>query len=97
MVVTSIVCSAGDGNERRQWQWTGTLTERTGGISIVGGGEDVTTGEERDNRDGVGNSGPLGSGACSGSQSSVHSVGKKRWEVHPGVVTLDGRISGDKE
>ena len=42
-------------------------TERTGGISIVDGGEDVTIGEEIDRGDGVGKAGPLGSGVCSGS------------------------------
>ena len=46
-----------------------------GGISIAGGGEDVTTGEDIDKGDGVGNSGPLGGGVCSGSQSSACSVG----------------------
>ena len=50
-------------------------TERTGGISIVGGGEEVTTGEERDREDGVGKSGLLDSGVCSRNQSSVRSVG----------------------
>ena len=75
----------------------GMSMERTGGISIVGGREEVTTGEERDRGDGVGNSGLLGGGVCSGSQSLACSVGKKRREVHPGVVTLDGRVSGEEE
>ena len=71
--------------------------ERTEGISIVGGGEAVATGEEMDKGDGVGKSGLLGSEVCSGSQSSAHSVGKKRREVHLGVVIMDGRVSRDKE
>ena len=75
MAVTSVECSAGDGNERRQWQWTGMSTERTGGISIVGGGEDATMGEEKDREDSVGKSGPLGGRVCSGSQSLACSVG----------------------
>ena len=54
------------------------LTERTRGISIVGRGKDVTTGEDKDRRDGVGKAEPLGSGVCSGSQSLARSVGKKR-------------------
>ena len=73
------------------------LTERTGGISIVGRDEDVTTGEEKDRGDRVGKSGLLDSGVCLGSQSSVRSMGKKRWEVHPRVATMDGRVSGDEE
>ena len=73
------------------------LTERTGGISIVGGDEDVTTGEEKDNGEGVGNSGLLDGGVCLGSQSSARSVERKRREVQPGVATLDGRVSGAEE
>ena len=73
------------------------MTERTGRISTVDGGEDVTTGEEKDSGDGVGNSGPLSSGVCSGSQSSAHSVGKKRQKVQPGVAMLDGRVSRDEK
>ena len=51
------------------------LTERTGGISIVDGGEEVTTGGEIDNGDGVGKEEPLDSGVYSGYQGSVFSVG----------------------
>ena len=47
------------------------LTERTGGISIVLGGEAVTTRGEIDKGDGVGKSGLLGSGVCLESQSSA--------------------------
>ena len=65
--------------------------ERTGGISIIGGEEEIDKG------DGVGKSGPLGGGVCSGSQSSACSVGKKRQEVHLGVATLDGRVLGEEE
>ena len=71
--------------------------ERTGGISIVGGGEEVTTEEEMDKGDRVGKSGPLGGGVCSGSQSSARSMGKKRQEVHLGVATMDGRMSRDEK
>ena len=67
-----------------------------GGISIAGGGEVVTTGDERDKGDGVGKEKPLGSRVCSGSQSLACSVGKRRQVVHPGVATLDGRVVGDK-
>ena len=74
-----------------------TSTERTEGISIVGGGEDITTGEDIDKGDGVGKSGPLDSGVCLESQSLACFVEKKRWKVHPGVATTDGRVSGDKE
>ena len=49
-------------------------TERTGGISKVGGGEKVTTGGEIDRGDGVGKEEPLGGGVYSGSQSSLCSV-----------------------
>ena len=96
-VVIKVECSAGDGNEWSRWQYIGTSTERTGGISIVGGGEEVTTEEEIDKGGGVGKEEPLGSGVCSGSQSSVCSVGKERQVVHPGVVMLEGRVSGDEE
>ena len=71
------------------------LTERTGGISIVDGGEEVTTGGEIDNGDGVGKEEPLDSGVYSGYQGSVFSVGMER-VAHPGVATLDGRVSGEE-
>ena len=54
-------------------------------------------GEEIDREDGVRKSGLLGGGVCSGSQSLACSVEKKRQEVHPRVVTMDGRVLGDKE
>ena len=73
------------------------LTKRMEGISIVGGDEDVTTGEDMDRGDRVGKSELLGGGVCSGSQSSVYSVGKKRQEVYPGVTTTDRRVSGEEE
>ena len=75
----------------------GMLTERMGGISIVDGREDVATGEEIDNGGGVGKYGPLGSGVCLESQSLAYSVRKKRQEVHPGVVILEGRVLEDEE
>ena len=58
MVVTRVVCSVGVGNKQRRWQWTGTSTERTGGISIVGGVEEIVKG------DGAGNVELLGDGVC---------------------------------
>ena len=72
-------------------------TERIRGISSVGRGEDVTTGEEVNKGGGAGKSELLGEGVCLGSQSSARSVGKKRWEVHSGVATLDGRVLEDEE
>ena len=43
--------------------------DRTGGISIIGGGEEVTPGDKIDKGDGVGKSDLLGDGVCSGYQS----------------------------
>ena len=96
MAVTRVECSVGDGNEWRWWQWIETLTDRTGGISMVGGGEEVTTGEEIDRRDVVGKTELLDGGVCSRSHSLACSVKKKRQEVHLGVATLEGRVVGDK-
>ena len=89
MAVMSVACLAGVGNERRWWQWTGTSTERTEGISIVVGDEEMTVG------DGVGNEVLLGEGVCLGDQGSMFSEGMER-VTHPGVATLDGRVSGDE-
>ena len=89
MAVTSVACLAGVGNERRRWQWTGTSTERTGGISIVVGGEEMAAGE------GMGNEVLLGEGVYLGNQGSMFSEGMER-VAHPGVATLDGRVSGDE-
>ena len=63
-------------------------TERTGGISIVGGDEEIAKG------DGVGNEELLGDRVCLGNQGSACS-GRGR-VVHPGVVTLDRRVSGEE-
>ena len=71
-------------------------TERTGGISIVGGGEEVTMGDEIDKGDRVGNEEPLGGGVYSGIQSFACSVERGR-VVHLEVATLEGRVSGDEE
>ena len=95
MVVTRVVYSAGDGNEQRWWQWMGMSTERTGGISIVAGGEEVTTGGEIDRGDGVGKEELLGSGVCLGCQSSMRLEERER-VAQPGVAMLDGRVSGKK-
>ena len=70
--------------------------ERIGRISMVGR-KDVTTGEDRDKGDRVGKEELIGSGVCLGSQSSVHSVEERRWEVQPRVTILDERASGDEK
>ena len=54
------------------------LTDRTKGISRVDGGEVVTIEDEIGRRDRVGKSELLEEEVCSGSQSLVCSVGKKR-------------------
>ena len=64
---------------------------------MIGGGENVTTRGEIDKEDGVGKAELLDGGVCSGCQSLAHSMGKKRWEVHPRVVTLDRRVLDDEE
>ena len=74
---------------------TGTSTERTEGISIVGGGEDVTMEEEIDRGDRVGNIELLGDRVCLENQGSMFSEGMER-VAHPGVATLDGRVSGEE-
>ena len=68
-----------------------------GEISTVGGGEEVTMEDKMDRGDGVGKVELLGGEVCLGSQSLACSVGERRWEVHLGVVTTDGRVSGDEE
>ena len=89
IAVTKVACLAGVGNERRLWQWTGTSTKRKGGISIVGGDEEIGKG------DGVGKEVLPGEGVCFGNQGSMFSEGIDR-VAHPGVATLDGRVSGDE-
>ena len=74
ITVTKVECSMEDRNEWSQWQYVGMLTERMGGISIIGGGKEVTSGEEIDRGDRVGKEELLDGRVCSGSQSSVHSV-----------------------
>ena len=71
------------------------MTDRTGGISIVGGNEVVTMGEEIDRGDGVGKVELLGGGVCSGNHKSVCSV-ERGQVVHPGVVMFDWRVVEDK-
>ena len=63
--------------------------ERTGGISIVVGGEEMTAGE------GIGNEVLLGEGVYLGNQGSMFSEGMGR-VAHPGVATLDGGVSGEE-
>ena len=72
------------------------LIDRTGGISIIDRGEEVTTEEEMDRRDGVEKVELLDGGVCLGSHSLAHSVGEKRQEIHLGVATLEGKVAGDK-
>ena len=90
-----VECSVEDRNEWRWWQCTRTSTERTGGISTVGGGKAVTIDKEIDRGDGIGKVGLLGGGVCSGNQSSACLI-ERRWVVYPGVVTLEGRVVEDK-
>ena len=45
MAVTRVECLAGDRDDQSWWQWIGMSTERTGEISIVDEGEDITTGD----------------------------------------------------
>ena len=52
--------------------------DRTGGISTVGGGKVVITEEEMGRGDRAGKLRLLGNRVCSGSQSLVRSVGRKR-------------------
>ena len=70
------------------------LTERIGGISIVDGGEDVTT-REIVKGDEVGKAEPLGGGMCSGNHRSAHSM-RRGQVVHLEVVMFDGRIVEDE-
>ena len=72
------------------------LTERTGDISIVDGGEEVTIWGETDRRDGVQKKELLGEGVCLGSQSSMGSVERGR-VVHLGVATLEGRVFREED
>ena len=74
-----------------------TLIERIRGISIVGGGEEVTTGEDIDKGNRVGKEEPLGSRVYSDIQSLADSVGKKRQEVHLEMTILEGRVSRDEK
>ena len=53
------------------------------------GGEEVGAG------DGIGNKVLLGEGVYLGNHGSMFSEGIER-VAHPGVATLDGRVSGDK-
>ena len=70
-MVTRVECSSGDRNERSQWQWTGMLTDRTGRISIVDGGEDVTKEGSMFKGDGVGKVELWRDGVFMGDQRSV--------------------------
>ena len=63
-------------------------TERTGGISIVVG-EEIIAGE------GIGKEVLLGEGVYRRNHGSMFSEGTGR-VAHPGVATLDGRVSGDE-
>ena len=69
--------------------------ERTGGISTVSRGEDVTIEDEIGRGDRAGKSELLGDGVCLGSQSLACSMEKKRQEVHLEVVTFDDRVAGE--
>ena len=71
------------------------LMDEMEGISIIGGREEVTTGEEMGKGDRVGRSVLLGNGVCSGNQKRT--CLERGQEVHPGIVTLDGKVVEDKE
>ena len=73
-----------------------TLTERTGRISKVDGGEVLTTGGEMDVGDGVGKEELLDKGVCLGSQSLMGLVERGR-VVHPRVAMLEGRVFREEE
>ena len=83
-----VACSVGVGNKQRWWQWIGTLTERTGETSIVVGDEEIFKGDR------AGNVELLGGGVCIGNQGSA-CAGRGR-VVYLGVVTLEGRVSGEE-
>ena len=56
----------------------------------------MTTGGETEAGEGMGKEVLLGEGVCLDNQSSTGSAGRGR-VVHPGVATLDGRVSGEEE
>ena len=64
-------------------------------ISIVGGGEAITTGEEIDKEDGVEKIELLAGRICSGNHRLTCSVERGR-VVHLGVAMFDGRVAGDE-
>ena len=64
-------------------------TERMGRISIVVGEEEISKGDR------VGNMELLDDGVCLGNQGSTFSEGIG-CVTHPGVVMLDGRVSGEE-
>ena len=69
--------------------------ERTGGISIVGGGEEVTI-EEIGKGDRVGKSELLGKEVYVGNQGSACSMERSQ-VVHPRVAMLDRRVVEEEE
>ena len=73
----------------------GMLTNRMGGISIVDGGEEVTTEGEIDKRDRVEKSNLFGDGVCIRYQS-VACLVERRWKVHTEVVMLEDNVAGDE-
>ena len=70
--------------------------DRTGGISIVVGGEALAMDEEMGKGDGVGMSNLFGNGVCLGNLRVAHSI-ERRWEIYLGMAMLDDRIVEDKE
>ena len=68
--------------------------DRMEGISIVGRGEEVVSGEI-DKGDRVGKTELLGGGVCLGNHRLACSVKSGR-VVHPGVVMFDERVVGGK-
>ena len=95
MAETRAECSVGDRNEQRWWQWTGTSTDRTGGISIIDGRGDVTTEGSMFKGDGVGKTKSWRDGVCVGDQRLAGSEVRGQ-VVHPRVATLESKVSGEE-
>ena len=66
----------------------GDINREDGGVSIVGGDEEIAKGDR------AGKVELLGDGVCWGNQGSVFSG--RGQVVHPGVATLEGRVMGEE-
>ena len=56
----------------------------------------MTSEDKMGKGDRVGKSKLLNDGVCLGSQSSAHSIGRKRQEVYLGVTTLESSVVEDE-